>query len=249
MIERKQALQTYAEQASDRDWPEVERRFREIAGTFQSIVADSPDAIEARLIYGKFLDFFGDHEGARDQFVEVLHRDPTVAVAHQQLGTYFAETGDFGRAFAYYLAAVEHEPEEPVYHFGLGELMLTHRVEMVEEVGLTPEVLEREMLRAFRTAHELDPQDPVFAFRYGEVLVGVTHPDWEAARSHWQAFAAQPGLSGSQLGIIRLHEARSLGELGRYDEARALVESVDDPEWSSLREALLEAIDEAESGS
>lgn len=244
-IERKQALEAAAAEADEADWPEIQRRFRSLADVFQSIVADNPDQIEARLIYGKFLDFFGDEEGAREQWTEVLKRDPTVAVAHQQLGTYFAEEGDFGRALAYYLTAVERAPEEAVYHFGVGELLHSYRPGFLRETEITGETLERQMLEAFREAARLEPENFVYQFRYGEAFYNVSEPDWEQAYTHWEQLRGRE-LSPRQQGAVDLHLARVLGEMERFDEARALAREVDQPEFVNSREALIEAIDTAE---
>lgn len=245
VIKRQQALEAYAVQATDREWPEVDRRFRDIAASFQSIVADNPEQIEARLIYGKFLDFFGDQDGARDQFLEVLRVDPTVAVAHQQLGTYFAEHGDPGKALAYYFRATEHAPEEPFYHFGMGELLQAHRAEILEDAALSAEVWEKQMLKAFQRAHTLAPDNPVYAFRYGEALMNLEQPDWQVALDHWKAFEERPGLSPLQAETLRLHQALCLVALGRPEEARVLALSIETEELSASRAELLEAIDRA----
>lgn len=245
-IERKDRLEAAAADADGSDWPEIERRFRDLAGIFESIVADNPDQIEARLIYGKFLDFFGDEEGAREQWMQVLSRDHTVAVAHQQLGTFFAEEGDFGRALAYYLTAVEHDPDEPVYHFGLGELLHTYRSGFLEEAELSPEVLERQMLEAFRQAAALAPENFVYQFRYGEAFYNVNERDWEDALAHWEQLAQQDNLSSRQRGAVQLHRARVLGEMSRFAEGRALASQIDEPGLESSRDALIDAINEAE---
>lgn len=247
-IERKEELEAYAEEGAADNWPEIQRRFHDLAGEFESIVADNPNQIEARLIYGKFLDFFGDEEGAREQWVAVLERDPTIAVAHQQLGTYFAEQGDFSRALAYYLTAVEHAPEEAVYHFGVGELLHSYRKGFIEEAGFSVETLESQMLDAFREAARLAPDNFVYQFRYGEAFYNVADPDWEEALAHWTRLAERESLSPLQRSASRLHRARVLAELKRFDEARALASEIKEPELANSRDALIKAIDEAKAG-
>ena len=245
VIKRQQALEAYAIEATDREWPEVDRRFRDIAASFQSIVADNPEEVEARLIYGKFLDFFGDHDGARDQFMEVLRVDPTVAVAHQQLGTYFAEHGEPGKALAYYFRATEHAPEEPFYHFGMGELLQAHRSEILEDAALSTDVWEREMLQAFQRAHTLAPGNPVYAFRYGEALMNLEQPDWQATLDHWRTFEERPELSQLQAETLRLHQALCLVALERPEDALPLALSIETEELIAARDAVLETINEA----
>lgn len=244
-VEEMNALDAYAA-AGDKAFSEVERRFRGVANLFNGIIANSPDALEARLIYGKMLDRYGDREGARDQFIEVLKRDHTVAVAHQQLGTYYAEENDMTRALAYYLTAIEYAPNEPVYHFALGDLLYTFSTQIVEDGILEAGVLQQKAFEAFGQAAALAPDNPVFHFRYGEALDQLADPDWAKALAHWEGFAEWPSLSTLQKQRIALHIARCLGELERYDEARERLKSVDEADLEPLRSALSRALTEAQ---
>ena len=247
-IEEMNALDAYAEDTSN-NFSEIERRFRQVSNTFNGVIASNPDMIEARLIYGKMLDRYGDRHGAGVQFREVLSRDPSVAVAHQQLGTYYAEERDLPRALAYYLSAIDYAPNEPVYHFGLGNLLHAFQTDFVEEGLLEEAVLREKMLEAFAKAAELAPRNPVYHFRYGEAFDQLVSPDWEAALAHWNAFAAWPQLTPLQRQLISLHAVRCLGELERYDEALERLAKVDLPDLASDRTALEEAIAEARSRS
>ena len=233
----------------EQEFGEIQRRFQSVATLFNGILASSPDGIEARLIYGKMLDRYGDRHGARDQFIEVLKRDPSIAVAHQQLGTYYAEEHDLTRALSYYLAAIQYAPDEPVYHFALGDLLTSFAADLISMDILAPEVLREKMFTAFGKAAELAPENPVFQFRYGEAFYLLEEPDWQAAFDHWNRFAELPGLDARQGQMITLHAARCLGEMEKYTEARAKLEGVKLEELKALRTALLTAINEAEAKS
>lgn len=244
-VEEMNALDAFTTE-KEREYSEIQRRFLGVANLFNGIIVASPDAIEARLIYGKMLDRYGDRDGARDQFIEVLKRDQSIAVAHQQLGTYYAEENDMTRALAYYLSAIEYAPNEPVYHFALGDLLYTFAGAIIEIGLLEPGILQTKMFEAFGKAAELDPQNPVYQFRYGEAFYLLAEPDWEAACSHWKAFSKADGLTDSQTQMITLHVARCLGEMGRYDEARAHLSKVNSSDLEDLRSALSDAIEEAD---
>lgn len=245
-IEEKEELEADAAAADPADYPDIERRFRSLAGEFNSIVADNPDQIEVRLIYAKMLDYFGDEIGARDQFAEVLKRDATIAVAHQQLGTHFAEEGDPAKALVYYLNAVQLEPAEAMYHYGVGELLYTFGEELIEEGAASREMRDAQMLEAFREAARLEPGNLAFQFRYGESYYDVFAPDWGAALAHWEWLELREDLDPLQRQALLLHQARCLGELARYAEARKRAEAVREPGLEASRRALIEAIDEAE---
>lgn len=246
VIDDLDALDAAAAVAEDADFPEVERQFHNLANRFNSIIADNPKQVEVRLIYAKLLDRFGDQEGARDQCVEVLKLDPTIAVAHQMLGTYFAETGDHSRALAYYLTAIEHAPEEAVYHFGLGDLLYTFKPGFLEDGIFDADTLDAKMLEAFRRAAELAPDNLPYQFRYGEAFYDLAEVDWTVPLAHWRSLGERTDLTLLQHDAARLHAARCLGELERYAEARVLAHRITSQGLFASRDALLDAIDEAE---
>jgi tetratricopeptide (TPR) repeat protein len=243
VIEMEQRLDTIAEGPAP-DSFEVQRRFQDISRSYASIIARNPDHLETRLLYGKLLMRYGDNEGARDQFLLAARIDPEVAVIHQQLGTYYAEQGDFTRALAYALNALELEPETAAYHFGLGQLLAAFGGEFVAAEVFTADEIEAQMLAAFRTAAELEPETLPLQFRYGEAFYDIGAPDWEAALAHWRALGVRAGLDPLQADAVRLHQARCLIELERDGEAKALLRTVSAPALVATAEALLEAIEE-----
>jgi tetratricopeptide (TPR) repeat protein len=247
-IDEMAALDEAAAAAEEKDRPGVERQFHRVAGTFNSIIADNPDQIEVRLIYAKLLDRFGDREGALGQCAEVLLRDPGVAVAHQMVGTFFAEEGDHAKALAYYLNAVGAAPDEATYHFGLGDLLYTFRPGFLEDGIFTAESLDEKTQSAFRRAAELAPDELPYQFRYGESFYDLPEPSWSLALEHWARLARRSDLTPLQEDALRLHQARCLGELGRYEEARAMAEGVGAEGLQASRSALLAAIEEAAGG-
>lgn len=246
VTERKTELERRVRENPEVDTGTVQRQFREIASEYQSLIADNPNQLEARLLYGKFLDFFGDRDGASEQFIQALNIDPDAAVAYQQLGNYFAERGDFGKALAYYLNAIERDPDEPIYHHGLGEMLLACKEGFLDEAGFNREQIEEQMLEAFRRAAELEPDSLVFQFRYGEAFYDLYDPDWTVALAHWERLGRRSDLSPLQADVVKLHEARCLGELERYTAARQLAAEVNREGLEATKSALLEAIDEAE---
>jgi len=246
LFERQTELDESVRNAGDSlDESEVRRRFMDICREYESLIADNPDEIEPRLLYGKFLNQYGDRTGAFKQFVAVYASHPDIAVVNQQLGTYWAEEGEFGRALALYLRAADLEPEQGAYHYSLGDLLYAFRPGFIEQGIFDGPALDRQMLEAFRLAAANDPENLVFQFRYGEAFYDLDQPDWSAALAHWERVAARDDLSVIQASAVTLHRARVLMELGRLDEAAVLARSVDLPGLTNTRDALLEEIAEA----
>ncbi|MDV7398089.1 hypothetical protein RZS08_42195, partial [Arthrospira platensis SPKY1] len=53
--------------------------FQRVARAYDLLIADVPERIEARILYGKFLSRMGDAEGAFLQFSEAYRMDPNLA--------------------------------------------------------------------------------------------------------------------------------------------------------------------------
>lgn len=232
-------LDTYVDQ-DDPDTVTVQRLFQGIDRRYTALLAENPDSLETRLLYGKFLSRFGDREGARIQFLQAAAIDPQIAVIHQELGNYYAEENDPTRAVAYYLNAIGIEPEVAEYHYGLGELLLAFREDLIGEEGFSRADLNYQMLEAFRMAAELAPDNKIFQFRYGEAFYDVEEPDRERALAHWTQLQTNPSLSEIELDAVRLHRARHLMELGRSSEARRIAAEVTSPGLFYSRDQLFE---------
>lgn len=218
---------------------EVQRLFQQVAREYQGIIARNDRHLESRLLYGKLLMRYGDSDGARDQFLIAAKLDPEVAVIHQQLSTYFAEQGDYTRALAYALNAIEFEPETAAYHFALGQLLVAFRDSFIGEGVFSEAQLDKSLMDAFRTAAELEPETLPLQFRYGEAFYDISDPDWETALSHWTGLSQHGELTPLQRDAVRLHRVRCLLALEMPVEARALAGEIDSPQ---LRPSLAEIL-------
>lgn len=210
----------------DAEEREIQRLFQDVARQYEGITIRNPRHLESRLLYGKFLSRYGDSEGARLQFLEAARLDPDVAVIHQQLSTYYAEADDPTRALAYALNAVRLEPETAAYQFQLGQVLAAFKEQLAKVEALSREQIDADLLAAFQTARQLQPDSLNLQFRYGEAFYDVDQPDWETALAHWQSLAQNPRLSPIQADAVRVHMARCLSELNRPAEARALLQQV-----------------------
>lgn len=225
VIEREQALDEAAA-APDAEEGDIQQRFHAVSREYADIIARNPDNLDARLLYGKLLMRYGDNAGARDQFIMAARINPEIAVIHQQLSTFYAEEGDYTRALAYALNAIELEPMTAAYHYGLGQVLTAYREEFINEAVFNEKQVDDKILESFRTASRLEPSSVELQFRYGEAFYDVANPDWEKARRHWAVFANNFQLTRLQEDAVRLHQARCLMEMGREKEADALIEQV-----------------------
>lgn len=220
---------------------DLDRRINELVQSYRTYLADQPDDVSAYILYGKLLRRVQEYEQAFLAFLKADELDPEIAVVKQQIGNHLAEEGKGKAALTFYLRAVDLEPQTAVYHFALGQLIYDFRSEFIEDRIFTRDALERELLKAFRTAASLDPDNFDYQMRLGEAYYDLSSPDWRSALIHWNTLRKQAS-SHLQTEILDLHRARVLGRLGRLEEARALLATVLNPALQNSRQQVLDEI-------
>ena len=245
VVREEQRLERYTAR-EDAEYSEAQRRFHGVSRQYLTLIANNPDELEPRLLYGKLLNRYGDGLGAMEQFHAALDINSNVPMAYQQLSVIYAEEGEYGTALAYALEAVDRDPLEAVYHYGIGELIAYFRDEMVTDGVNSEEELDAQMIRAFAQAAELEPDLLSMQFRYGEAYYDMAEPDWEAALKQWQGMAERLGgeMGSTERDALRLHTARVLAELGHMDAAREEAERVVSKGLLATRDDLIRQFDE-----
>ena len=220
---------------------DLERRITTLAQSYHNYLSDHPDDADAHILYGKLLRRMNQPNEAFTHFLKADELEPKVAVVKQQIGNHLAEAGEGEAALIYYLQAVELDPEVAIYQYGLGELLYNFGKDYVEKELYTRDAIDREMLKAFKAAVRLDPENLDYQMRLGESYYDQASPDWKAALLHWNQVRDASEL-GIRTQIIDLHRARVMAELGRYEEAKTLADTVDNPALQKSRQQVLDEI-------
>jgi cytochrome c-type biogenesis protein CcmH/NrfG len=222
---------------------DLDRRIDELILSYRTYLAENPDDVSALILYGKLLRRVEQNEQAFNAFLKADELDPKIAVVKQQLGTHLAETGKGKAALTFYLNAVELEPETPIYHFALGQLLYQFRDEFLEDKLFSRDALDREMLKAFHRAVQLDPENFDAQMRLGEAYYDFASPDWKAALLHWEKLGKTVAPDQSlRREIINLHKTRVLGKLGRAAEAKELAATILQPSLQFSKQQVLDEI-------
>lgn len=222
---------------------ELERKLGEIVLAYSNYLSDNPNDVEALILYGKVLQQLGENERAFNVFLRADKLDPHIAVVKQQIGNHLAETGNGKAALTFYLNAVDLDPKIPEYNYALGEILDHFREEFLNDGLFTSDALDREMLKAFRTAAQLKPDNFDLQMRLGEAYYDLANPDWKAALLHWQKLRkATPDYNALRCQILDLHRARVLIKLDRIDEANELANTVTQSVLQPSRDQVLEEI-------
>ena len=205
-------------------WPEEERnrRAQEIFDQYTQYLADHPEDETAVILYGKFLRRAGQPDFAYQVFRRADQLDPNLAVVKQQLANHFAEAGQPAPALDLLRKAEALAPSEPVYHYEIGELLNVFYDRYLADKTFDTAGLDKAMEAEFARAAALAPQEKGFAWRHAESFYDQRNPDWSGALTAWTTLASQTTDPG-ELQAIRLHRARALIELARFDEARPLL--------------------------
>ena len=186
---------------------------------------DQPHDVSAYILYGKLLRRVDENEQAFNAFLKADELDPTLAVVKQQIGNHLAEEGKGKAALSFFLQAVDLGPNVPIYHFSLGQIIYDFRNEFISSGIFTRDTLEREMLKAFGKAAKLAPSNFDYQMRMGEAYYDLASPDWKSALIHWNKLR-EGATTLLQNEILDLHRARTLGKLGRSNEAKVLLVNV-----------------------
>lgn len=222
---------------------DLEQRINELVQSYRAYLTEQPEDVSALVLYGKLLRRVELYDEAFNAFLKADSLDPEIAVVKQQIGTHLAEKNKGRAALPFYLTAIELEPKTALYHFSLGQLLSQFRDEFIEEKLFTSDALEREMLKAFRQAASLEPENFDLRMRQGEAFYDMTSPDWKAAILHWDRALKDFGqLEPIRRQIINLHRANVLAKLGRYDEARNLLETITEPNLQFSKQKVLNSI-------
>ena len=237
--------QIYKRIAEDPDFysaDDLDRRINDLVQSYRTYLTENPEDVSALVLYGKLLRRVQLKDEAFRAFLKADSLDPTLAVVKQQIGTHLAETGKGKAALPFYFSAVELEPETPEYHFALGQLLYAFHDEFIEESIFTAPALERETMKAFRKAVSLAPENFDFQMRLGEAYYDMISPDWRSALLHWKRMGDRFGHDALRRQIIDLHRSNVLAKLGRYEEAKALAETITEPNLQYSKQQVIDAI-------
>lgn len=226
VLARRAAFYAEAETLSEN---ERSRRASDIASRFETLLSRFPESAPALFCFAEFLRDGGETARAEELLLRAEKTDPDFAAAQFLLGEILAAGKSPEKAFPRFSAAVRTAPDAADFHLGFGEYLTDFR-EVLLEKGIFPSraELDAAMLGEFRAACAVAPADVDARARFAQAFYDAENPDWNAALSAWNAVGALAEKNGASAGgllraSVALHRARALAELGRLDEAEALL--------------------------
>jgi tetratricopeptide (TPR) repeat protein len=204
---------------------------------YDSFLRNHPDHARGYLAYGSFLNDTGDEDGAKAQYDNSLHYNPTNPAVWNQLANYYGHNGMLTNAFAGYTEAIRLAPDEPVYYQNFATTVYLYRKDAREFYNIGEQQVFDKALGLYRQAMKLNPTNLVFATDYAESYYGIKPYRTNAALAAWTNALKITRDENEREGVL-LHLARNKITAGFFDEAQAHLDVVTNPVFADMRRRL-----------
>lgn len=239
LVERQQALMAEAAKASEGfDEEAFAQQIEEVCRGYEGLLRANPKFAPGYAAYGYLLSKVDQRKQAIAMLLKANELDANQPLVKNQIGNYLAEEGKPLDAAQYYMAAIKLAPKEPLYHYQLGTLLYEARDDFVVSGEWKAEAIDRAIHEAFRQAAELAPERIEFTYRYAESFYHKDPPDWEGALKVWSQLE-EKAPTPVERQTMRLHAANVLLKQARPDQARVLLDTVDEPALQKQKEKLV----------
>lgn len=214
--------------ASEAELPEqveaLRPRLQSLVFDFERFLREHPKLPEGYISYSMLLGnpLLDERERAKALLLKANSLDANLPIVKNQLGKYLAEDGLPLDAVNYFLAAVELRPEEPLYHFQLGQLLGAARDDFLKSGEWTVAQIDRAMMEAFAEAVRLDPDNLPYAYRQAEAYYDLQTPPWDEALEKWGELVrrVETAIERQMMG---LHRVNIMLYQGQLDTAEAML--------------------------
>ena len=226
------------------DLARLRGELQNVIHSYDILIQKSPDFAPAYVAYGLLLGRVGMTREAVGILLKANKLDAEIPIVKNEIARLLAEDGKVVEALPWLTAAIDLEPQEPLYHYHLGKLLTEGRDEFLKTGQFTRPALDKAMIEAFARAAELAPDKIGYAYRSAEAYYDLEVPQWDVALAQWSALEtrAQPGIEQQ---TIRLQAVNVLIKTGRLDHARALLITVTEPVLEKQKQTLLDSLAKA----
>lgn len=242
IVERQKQLFERAEKEGDQlDEARFAGEAKGIASSYDVFIQKNPDFTPGYVAYGVFLGKIDMTKAAVAMLLKANKLDPNIPLVKNQLAKHLAEDGKPLEALPYLTSAIDLAPNEPLYHFHLGQLLLAARDDFLHEGTWTRASLDKAMLEAFQRAADLAPADLSLAYQHAKAYYEIDPPRWDEALAVWEKLGSR-ATTESMRQLIKLQRANVLVKLDRRDEARTLLDQVTDLKLTEEKQRVIDAL-------
>jgi tetratricopeptide (TPR) repeat protein len=222
----------------------IEQKLGTVRQEYEDFLRKHPDHARAHIAFGSFLNDAKDEDAAKTEFQKALQLDPNNAAGWNDLANTYSHTGPTSKMFEDYQKAIDINPREPVYYENLATVVYVYRKDAQEYYHLTNDtpVFDKAM-HLYEQAFALDPTNFALASELAESYYGIKPTRTDDALNAWTNALKIATTEVEQQGVY-IHFARFKLNAGRFDEARADLSRVTDPQLDDLKNRLVRNLNE-----
>ena len=240
--EREQsAYKRYERALATEDVHSIETELQSIVDGYEALISAAPNYVAAFISYGMMLHRVGERIPSNAMLIRADQIDPYHAIVKNQLGNYQAEEGNYPEAMGFYQMAIDLRPDEPLYHYQLGNLLFSYKNFFIDDKLFLPDGIDLEIQNRFREAAMLAPAHLPYRLRYAQSFFDIARPNWEAALEEWQQlvnFVESP----EEKQMMQLYMAKTRFEMGHHTAAQKIIKGIDEPSLEHSKDILLKQI-------
>ncbi len=225
IIDEQKAFDLYLEQNGNKNISEIRSKIKSLDLRWEEYLRGNPKNVNALIIYGKYLRKTDRTEEAYKIFQKADKLENHLAIIKQQLATYEGEDKNYKDSYAHLKEAINLEPKNAIYHFQLGELLYLKGTDMAEQNLLSTKDCDAQMIEAFKTAKELDPNNGRYALRYAQTFFDLQEPNCEDALKAFDNALSFAGLNFERDEIL-IQKTKILLKLKRAQEAQEILKKI-----------------------
>lgn len=224
----------------------IQERFEPVRKAYEDFLERHPKHVEARIAYASFLGDLKDEESAQEQLEKALAIDPKNPAIYNNLANICGHIGSVKKAFEYYAKAIQLNPLEPVYYHNFGTTVYLFRTDAKEFYGIDEQQVFAKAFGLYSNAMRLDPMNFPLASDVAQTYYGVKPLPTETALQAWTN-ALKIAHDEIEREGVYLHFARIKLLAGRFDEARAHLNTVTNQMYAQLKDRLERNLKERQS--
>lgn len=216
----------------------IDKRREPVRAAYDDFIKRHPRHSAVRLAYASFLEDGHDLDGALEQMLKAKEIDPANPAAWNNLANYYGHNGGVTNSFTHYEKAIKLNPKEPVYYQNFATTVYLFRRDAMQHYRITEQDVFNKALMLYSNAMVLDPTNFLLATGLAMSYYGIKPTRHEDALAAWGKALELAEGSLQREGVL-IHLARFEIDAGRYDAARARLNSVTNAQLADLRERLL----------
>jgi tetratricopeptide (TPR) repeat protein len=220
-------------------------RFAIIQEGYEALLKQHTNNVEIRIAYASYLGDLGNEDGAAEQLETARAIAPQNPAIWNNLANIYGHIGDVKKSFDYYAKAIELNPAESVYYHNFGTTVFLFRKDAKEHYNINEQQVFDKALNLYSNAIRLDPEDFKLAADVAQTFYGIQPPRVEDALRAWtNAFSL--ATDAEEREGVHTHFARIKIKAGRFDEAKAHLNSVTNAVYAELKTRLNRVLKESE---